>query len=79
MTERRVTAELAEWIAGLTPADIPDEVKAEGVRTFVNWYGCALGGADHPSMDAALKALSPFGPAPTPISPVGSTRCMPRC
>ncbi len=60
MTERRVTAELAEWIAGLKPSDIPDEVKTEGVRTFVNWFGCALGGADHPSMDAAIKAISPF-------------------
>lgn len=64
MTERRVTAELAEWIVGLEAGDIPDEVRTEGVRTFVNWIGCAVGGADHPTVAAALRALSPFsGPA----------------
>lgn len=64
MTERKVTAELAEWIVGLGTGDIPDEVRTEGVRTFVNWIGCAVGGADHPTVDAALRALAPFsGPA----------------
>ncbi len=60
MTDRMVTRELAQWISGLSGSDIPGEVRSEGVRTFVNWLGCALGGADHPSMDAALRALSPF-------------------
>lgn len=60
MTERKVTAELAEWIIGLRAMDIPEEVRAEGVRTFVNWLGCAVGGADHPTVDAALRAVQPF-------------------
>ena len=60
MSDEMVTRGLAGWIAGLSGGDIPDAVRAEGVRTFVNWVGCALGGADHPSMEAALKALSPF-------------------
>jgi 2-methylcitrate dehydratase PrpD len=30
------------------------------VRTFVNWLGCAVGGADHETVDAALRAVSPF-------------------
>jgi 2-methylcitrate dehydratase PrpD len=64
MTERKVTAELANWIVGLKDQDIPQEVRQEGVRTFVNWTGCAVGGADHPTVEAALKALAPFsGPA----------------
>lgn len=60
MTDRKVTAELAAWIVALTDADIPAEVRREGVRTFVNWLGCAVGGADHDTVDAALRAVSPF-------------------
>ncbi|NNU80163.1 MmgE/PrpD family protein [Halovulum dunhuangense] len=60
MTERKVTAELAEWVVGLKGSDIPESVRAEGVRTFVNWLGCAVGGADHETADAALRAVMPF-------------------
>lgn len=60
MTNREVTAELAAWTADLSENDVPDEVRAECVRTFVNWYGCALGGADHPAVQTALRALSPL-------------------
>lgn len=64
MTDRKVTAELAEWITGLRGEDIPRKVRTEGVRTFVNWVGCAIGGADQPTVDAALRAVLPFsGPA----------------
>lgn len=60
MTERQVTAELAAWIVGLDGKDMPPEVRAEGVRTFVNWLGCAVGGARHETVDAALRAVEPF-------------------
>jgi len=60
MTERKVTEELAAWIVGVKGSDIPDDVRAEGVRTFVNWLGCAVGGADHETADAALRAVGPF-------------------
>jgi len=60
MTERKVTAELADWVVGLKGEDIPAEVRAEGVRTFVNWLGCAVGGASHETADAALRAAMPF-------------------
>jgi 2-methylcitrate dehydratase PrpD len=64
MTEVPVTRNLAEWIVALRPQDIPDAVRAEGLRTFVNWFGCAIGGADHVTADRAIAALSPFaGPA----------------
>lgn len=64
MTDRRVTAELADWIVGVGHDGIPAEVRNEGVRTFVNWLGCALGGAGHETVEAALRALKPFsGPA----------------
>ncbi len=60
MNPPKVTAELADWIVGLDPSTIPAEVRDEGVRTFVNWVGCAVGGARHETADCALAAVSPF-------------------
>ncbi|MGB0087531.1 MAG: MmgE/PrpD family protein [Rhodomicrobiaceae bacterium] len=60
MTAPKVTAELADWIVGFDPSAIPAEVRREGVRTFVNWVGCAVGGARHETADRALAAVSPF-------------------
>lgn len=56
----KVTAELAEWVVELKTGDIPREVRREGLRTFVNWLGCAVGGAAHETADAALRAFLPF-------------------
>ncbi|WP_051630949.1 MmgE/PrpD family protein [Afifella pfennigii] len=55
-----VTRLLADWIVALEGSDIPDEVRREGLRTFVNWVGCAVGGARHETVDAALRAIGPF-------------------
>ncbi|MEA5160241.1 MmgE/PrpD family protein [Cereibacter johrii] len=59
-----VTETLCRWIVSLKGADIPAEVRREGLRTFVNWLGCAVGGARHETVDRALAATLPFsGPA----------------
>ncbi|WP_102959459.1 MmgE/PrpD family protein [Mangrovicella endophytica] len=65
MTETAaVTKTLAQWAVGLKGSDIPEAVRAEGVRTFVNWLGCAVGGASHETVDRALDAVRLFtGPA----------------
>lgn len=64
MTDTAVTKTLAQWAVGLKNSDIPDAVRAEGVRTFVNWLGCAVGGASHETVDRALEAVRLFsGPA----------------
>lgn len=55
-----VTRLLAEWVVSLKGSDIPPNVRREGLRTFVNWVGCAVGGARHETVDAALRAVSPF-------------------
>lgn len=55
-----VTRMLADWVVGLNGSDIPDGVRREGLRTFVNWVGCAVGGARHETVDAALRAVMPF-------------------
>lgn len=55
-----VTRKLAEWVVSLKGAQIPAEVRREGLRTFVNWVGCAVGGARHETVDTALRAVTPF-------------------
>ncbi|OIQ96671.1 2-methylcitrate dehydratase [mine drainage metagenome] len=58
------TAELAAFVAAAEPDALPEAARREATRTFVNWVGCAVGGARHEAVDAALAALGPFaGPA----------------
>ena len=40
----QVTQELAAFVAGSRWEDIPPEVRREGVRSLLNFVGCALGG-----------------------------------
>jgi 2-methylcitrate dehydratase PrpD len=64
MQDTEITQRLAAWTVGLDADAIPAAVRAEGVRTFVNWLGCAVGGARHETVDRALAAALPFsGPA----------------
>ncbi len=58
------TRTLARWAVELTDDDVPSGVKHEGVRTFVNWLGCAVGGATHVTVDRALAGLSRFSGPP---------------
>jgi len=59
-----VTGILAAYVAGASPEALPDAVRKEAARTFLNWVGCAVGGARHETVDIALAALAPFsGPA----------------
>ncbi|MGJ8572023.1 MAG: MmgE/PrpD family protein [Hoeflea sp.] len=55
-----VTRQLVDWIVDIKGNDISPEVRKEGLRTFVNWIGCAVGGARHETVDRALAAVSPF-------------------
>lgn len=63
-----VTGILAEYVARATPEQLPQNVRKEAARTFLNWLGCAVGGCRHEAVDAALAALLPFsGPATASI------------
>jgi len=61
----KVTELLAEWVVNISGKDIPADVRKEGVRTFVNWVGCAVGGASHETVDCAIAAVLPFSGKPT--------------
>lgn len=56
----QVTRLLSEWIVSCQPSDVTAAVRKEAERTFFNWFGCAIGGARHETVDIALRALSPF-------------------
>ncbi|CDX30425.1 MmgE/PrpD family protein [Mesorhizobium sp. ORS 3359] len=55
-----VTATLARYVVSAPTESVPANVRREAVRSFLNWTGCAVGGSQHPSVDIALRAISPF-------------------
>jgi len=60
-----VTARLADYVLASRYEDIPAAVKAEAVRTLLNWVGVAVGGCRHESIDIVLESLGPFAGAGT--------------
>ena len=58
-----VTRQLARYVVGARPEDLPAAVLREARRTLLNWTGCALGGARHETLDIAMAALTPFAGA----------------
>jgi 2-methylcitrate dehydratase PrpD len=59
---KAITAELADF--ALAPCDFPGDVRAAGIRSFVNIVGCALGGAHHPASALAFEINREFAGAP---------------
>jgi 2-methylcitrate dehydratase PrpD len=58
------TRQLAEFLVASQWKAIPAEVRDEGVRSLLNWAGCALGGAHDEAIELMIRALRPsFGPA----------------
>jgi 2-methylcitrate dehydratase PrpD len=58
-----VTRLLAEFVAGFAPGGASAAVEHEAHRTFLNWLGCAIGAARHPTMLAALAAVQELAPS----------------
>jgi 2-methylcitrate dehydratase PrpD len=56
----QVTRILAAYVAGAAPEALPELVRKEAARTFLNWVGCAVGGARHETVDIALAVFAPF-------------------
>ena len=59
-----VTRILARYVVGARYADLPETVRHEGARTFLNWVGVAIGGSHHETLDVAVSALKPFSGPP---------------
>lgn len=59
------TSELAAYVHGLELAVVPEAAQHAAKRALVNIVGCCVGGARHEIVETALRALLPFGGAPT--------------
>ena len=58
-----VTRTLAEFAVGHPSRGWSDAVEREAHRTLLNWVGCAIGAARHPTIEAALAAVQELSPA----------------
>ena len=59
-----VTRQLAAFAVETDYGALPEPVRREGPRAFLNWLGCCLGGARDPAMAAAMAAFAQLGEAP---------------
>lgn len=64
MNERRaITRELARYAVQSRFAALPEHVRAEAARAFMNWMGCALGGSREQAVTIAAAAVAELGGA----------------
>lgn len=57
-----VTRILADFVVSHPSRGWDDGVEKEAHRTFMNWVGCAIGAARHPTVEAALAAVQELAP-----------------
>src|SRR5262245_54807146 len=59
-----VTRTLARFVVTHDKRNVPEKVRHEAARSFLNWTGCAVGACRHETVERALAALGEFsGPA----------------
>lgn len=61
---RAITRELARYSAGSRFAALPERVKTETARAFLNWMGCVLGGSHEPAVELASAVVAELGGGP---------------
>jgi 2-methylcitrate dehydratase PrpD len=62
------TSKFVEFARDLPLAAVPEQVQHQARRTLLNYFGCAFGGVAHDSVEALLRARSPWtGPAAATI------------
>lgn len=59
-----IAARIADYIVAARPEDLPEAVRREALRSFVNIVGCTLGGARHEVVGLADDVLSEFSGPP---------------
>ncbi len=52
-----VPRDLARFVLSTGWADLPEAVRREGPRAFLNWLGCVYGGLHDPTYETAYRAL----------------------
>jgi 2-methylcitrate dehydratase PrpD len=69
----RVTRALAEFVVNSRYDALPDTVRHEGRRAFVNWLGCVLGGCRTEAVGLALPLFDEFS-GPREATAIGHGR-----
>jgi 2-methylcitrate dehydratase PrpD len=60
---RPVTRALAAYAANCSWDTLPERVRVEAVRAFLNWFGCAVGGSGEDMLEKAHAAVAVTGGA----------------
>src|SRR3954469_21133042 len=64
LQQPEVIRRIANYIVAARPEDLPEPVRREALRSFVNIVGCTLGGARHDVIGLADDVLSEFSGPP---------------
>ena len=59
-----VTSTLTDYILAARWSDLPEQVRHEALRSFVNILGCTIGGAHHEAVDILDRTLGDYAGAP---------------
>ena len=57
MQPMNATRQLAQYVHQSRWSDLPEPVRHEAVRAFVNWVGCACGGVSHPAFSLGAELV----------------------
>ena len=60
----QITRTLARFVVEHSYSAVPQDVRHEAARSFLNWAGCAVGASRHETVENALLALAPFSGPP---------------
>src|SRR5690349_8211369 len=73
-----LTGKLAEFVAGLQFADLPEDVLHEAKRALIDHIGVAMAAAEHPALDAMVRVSQrSVGPGPHTVIGRTDTAAMP--
>lgn len=59
-----ITRQLAHYAARTRFSLLPEHVRVEASRAFLNWMGCALGGCREPAVQLAMATVAELGGGP---------------
>ena len=62
-----VVHEMADFAIQARWQSLPEQVKREASRAWLNWVACTVGGSTMPSVDAAVKGLLSMGAGQVPV------------
>ena len=65
------TKKIADWVEHLAPSALPKAVEEAAIKSFMNYVGCAIGGAKHEATAMLLQTYASLPQAPGTSSVLG--------